>query len=80
MIKTRIAILQTMHEFVINKFNDEENIMEWLTYGVPDCPDESDYEFIAEDELIEVTPKSIRLRKKILNTELRLKAEAKKKE
>lgn len=50
MIKTRIAILQTMHEFVINKFNDEENIMEWLTYGVPDCPNESDYEFIAEDE------------------------------
>ena len=36
-------------------------------------------EFIAEDELIEVTPKSVRLRKRILNTELRLKAEAKKK-
>jgi len=34
-------------------------------------------EFIGEDELIEVTPKSIRLRKKILNTELRLKAQAK---
>ncbi len=34
-------------------------------------------EFIGEDELIEVTPKTIRLRKKILNTELRLKAEAK---
>ncbi|MBE6723906.1 MAG: translational GTPase TypA [Ruminococcaceae bacterium] len=33
-------------------------------------------EFIAEDELIEVTPKSIRLRKKILNTENRLKAQA----
>lgn len=33
-------------------------------------------EFIGEDELIEVTPKSIRLRKKILNTENRLKAEA----
>jgi len=33
-------------------------------------------EFIADDELIEVTPKTIRLRKKILNTELRLKAEA----
>ena len=31
-------------------------------------------EFITDDELIEVTPKSIRLRKKILNTELRLKA------
>ena len=30
-------------------------------------------EFIQDDELIEVTPKSIRLRKKILNTELRMK-------
>ena len=50
MIKTRITILQAMHEFVFNKFNDEENIMEWLTYGVPDCPNESDYEFIAENE------------------------------
>ncbi len=34
-------------------------------------------EFIAPDELIEVTPKNIRLRKSILNTQLRLKAEAK---
>ena len=33
-------------------------------------------EYIGDDELIEVTPKSLRLRKKILNTELRLKAEA----
>lgn len=33
-------------------------------------------EFIADDELIEVTPKTIRLRKKILNTENRLKAQA----
>ena len=31
-------------------------------------------EFITDDELIEVTPKSIRLRKKILNSELRMKA------
>ena len=30
-------------------------------------------EFINDDELIEVTPKSIRLRKVILNTELRMK-------
>ena len=30
-------------------------------------------EFIQDDELIEITPKSIRLRKKILNTELRMK-------
>ncbi len=33
-------------------------------------------EFIADDELIEVTPKSIRLRKKILDTATRLKAQA----
>ena len=35
-------------------------------------------EFITDDELIEVTPKSIRLRKKILNTEDRMKAVMKK--
>jgi GTP-binding protein len=34
-------------------------------------------EYIADDELIEVTPKSLRLRKRILNTELRLKTQAK---
>ena len=34
-------------------------------------------EFIADDELIEVTPKTIRLRKAILDTALRLKAQAK---
>lgn len=32
-------------------------------------------EYINDDELIEVTPKSIRLRKKILNTELRMKTQ-----
>ena len=39
---------------------------------------EQSIEFIADDELMEVTPKSIRLRKKILDTELRAKAESKK--
>lgn len=34
-------------------------------------------EFIADDELLEVTPKSIRLRKKILNKDLRMKEWAK---
>ena len=33
-------------------------------------------EFICDDELIEVTPKSIRLRKQILDTSRRLKAQA----
>lgn len=34
-------------------------------------------EFISSDELVEVTPKNIRLRKKILDTQTRLKTEAK---
>lgn len=35
-------------------------------------------EFIADDELVEITPKTIRLRKKILNSELRAKDRARK--
>ena len=35
-------------------------------------------DYIADDELVEVTPQNYRLRKKILNTELRKKADAKK--
>lgn len=38
---------------------------------------EESLEFIQEDELVEVTPKNIRLRKVILERDLRLKAEAK---
>ncbi len=40
---------------------------------------EQSLEFINDDELLEVTPEHIRLRKRILSKELRLKAEAKKK-
>lgn len=36
-------------------------------------------EFLADDELLEVTPKSLRLRKRILNTQLRLKDKSKNK-
>lgn len=38
---------------------------------------EQSLEFIAEDELVEITPKNIRLRKKILGTELRAKVRSK---
>ena len=34
-------------------------------------------EFIADDELVEITPKSIRMRKRILNTEMRAKVRSK---
>jgi GTP-binding protein len=40
---------------------------------------EQSLEFIAEDELLEVTPKNIRMRKKILSKELRAKHEARSK-
>ncbi len=40
---------------------------------------EASLEFLADDELLEVTPKSLRLRKRILNTEMRLKARGKNK-
>ncbi|MBQ8752322.1 MAG: translational GTPase TypA [Clostridia bacterium] len=40
---------------------------------------EQSLEFINDDELVEVTPLNIRLRKRILSKELRLKAEARKK-
>ena len=46
-----------------------------LNFSLEQC-----LEFVEDDELCEVTPKSIRLRKKILNTDQRLKAEAKKKD
>ena len=36
-------------------------------------------EFIKEDELLEVTPKSLRMRKRILNREQRMKQQSKKK-
>lgn len=39
---------------------------------------EQSMEFLADDELLEVTPKSIRLRKTILDKGLRLKAESRK--
>lgn len=38
---------------------------------------EQSLEFIAEDELVEMTPKNIRLRKRILDTEMRAKARSK---
>ena len=38
---------------------------------------EESLEFIGEDELVEVTPSSVRIRKRILNNELRAKDQAK---
>ena len=40
---------------------------------------EQSLEFIKSDELVEITPKSIRLRKRILSKEMRMKFEARNK-
>ena len=37
-------------------------------------------EFIDDDELVEITPKSIRMRKRVLNAEMRKKLESRKKQ
>ena len=45
----RIDLLKRMNKAVIDN-GDEEIWMAWIVYGVPDCPQEEDYEFIASDE------------------------------
>jgi hypothetical protein len=49
-LTARIELLKAMHNFVITEFSDEDNIFCWLANGVPDCPQEDDFEFIAEDD------------------------------
>ena len=49
-LKNRIELLKEMHNFVITEFSIEDNIMCWLRNCVPDCPQEDDFEFIAEDD------------------------------
>ena len=46
--ESRIAQLKAMHEVMINA-NDESIYVSWISCGVPDCPQEDDFEFIAED-------------------------------
>lgn len=47
--KARMSQLKAMHEVMINA-NDESIYMSWISCGVPDCPQDDDYEFIAEDD------------------------------
>lgn len=45
----RIAQLKAMHGVMLNA-NDEGIYMSWICGGVPDCPSEDDFEFMAEDD------------------------------
>jgi GTP-binding protein len=54
-----------------------EEALKITNYHIPTM--EEALEFIDDDELVEITPKSIRMRKRILGTEARKKIEARKK-
>lgn len=47
-IAERVELLKAM-DIVVRSLNDEEVMDLWLTNGVPDGADDSEYEFIAED-------------------------------
>lgn len=47
-VAKRVELLKAM-DVVVRSLDDEEVMDLWLTNGVPDGADESDYEFIAED-------------------------------
>lgn len=48
-LQSRIEQLKTMHN-MMTLSNNEELYYRWVVLGVPDCPSEDDYEFIAKDE------------------------------
>lgn len=47
-VAKRVELLKAM-DVVVRSLNDESVMDLWLTNGIPDGADESDYEFIAED-------------------------------
>ena len=49
MIETKKNLLRQMNDYIINLGN-EEIWEEWITYGVPDCPSEDDFNFIASND------------------------------
>ena len=53
--------------------DDSLRLVPPLQYSLEQC-----LEFISDDELCEITPQNIRMRKQILNTEMRMKARSKK--
>ena len=45
----RINFIKALNTLILG-LGDEDHLDYWFTCGVPDQPDESDFEFIAEDE------------------------------
>ena len=47
--KFRASQLKAMHK-VIMEANDETIYYTWVTFAVPDCPDDDDFYYVAEDD------------------------------
>lgn len=48
-MERRIEQLKLMHR-LMELANDESIYLHWITLGVPDCPNEYDFQGIAEDD------------------------------
>jgi len=50
MYETRFNLAHQMHDYIMN-LGDEEAYETWITYAIPDEPDEEDFEYYAENKL-----------------------------
>lgn len=46
----RIELLHGMNDYIL-KMGDEDIEWRWFTNGIPNCPDEEDFEYFADDDL-----------------------------
>ena len=49
-IDIRFNLLKGMNKFILEKIDDEALILYWFEEGVPDCPSDDDFLFIAEED------------------------------
>lgn len=49
-VNIRVNTLKDMNKFILENIYDEELIFYWLEQGVPDCPSDDDFYFIAEND------------------------------
>lgn len=45
----KVEFIKALNELVLG-LGDEDHLDYWFTYGVPDCPSDEDFEFIASNE------------------------------
>lgn len=47
--KTRVKLLKGMNTYIL-QLGNETLLGAWFLTGIPDCPDEEDFEFFATDD------------------------------